>query len=215
MRHLSEHGRKMRTTDPISSQFNMLNMYIGIAIIALPRAVAEVGFLGAIFGLIIVNLLSLGSSWFLLKARNRFKSKRIIDLPDLAYEAYGPKMRLLCQSILILANTAFIMAQGMYLGGQADLLACDWLDRPEDCGKNKKFYSFAMITLMSPILLVPNFQKLSTFSSFVVVCCVVSLIAIFAFELQAIYFRQQGTPMRMTISDETGNVRVASVQEVG
>ena len=110
MRHLSEHGRKMRTTDPISSQFNMLNMYIGIAIIALPRAVAEVGFLGAIFGLIIVNLLSLGSSWFLLKARNRFKSKRIIDLPDLAYEAYGPKMRLLCQSILILANTAFLMA---------------------------------------------------------------------------------------------------------
>jgi hypothetical protein len=96
LRHLSEGGRKMRTTDPVSSYFNMLNMYIGIAIIALPKAVSEVGFIGAIFGLIIVNLLSLGSSWFLLKARNRFKSQRIIDLPDLAQITYGPMMKILC-----------------------------------------------------------------------------------------------------------------------
>ncbi len=107
----------MRTTDPVSSYFNMLNMYIGIAIIALPKAVSEVGFIGAIIGLLIVNMLSLGSSWFLIKARNRFKSHRIIDLPDLAMITYGPNMKMLCQFILILANTAFIMAQGMYLGG--------------------------------------------------------------------------------------------------
>ena len=189
MRHLSEGGKRMRTTDPISSYFNMLNMYIGIAIIALPKAVSEVGFVGAICGLIIVNILSLGSSWFLIKARNRFKSKRIIDLPDLALQTYGPYMRLLCQSILILANTAFIMAQGMYLGGQADLLACDWFDRPTECGKHRNFYSFVMLTLMSPILLVPNFQKLSIFSSMFVIFCVISLISVFLFEMQAIYMR--------------------------
>ena len=48
-------------------------MYIGIALIALPKAVASVGFAAAIIGLIIVNMISLGASYFLLKARNRFK----------------------------------------------------------------------------------------------------------------------------------------------
>ena len=74
----------MRTTDPVSSQFNMLNMYIGIALIALPKAVSEVGFIAAITGLIFVNMISLGASYFLLKARNRYKRVRIIDFPDLA-----------------------------------------------------------------------------------------------------------------------------------
>ena len=100
----------MRTTDPISSTFNLLNMYIGIAIIALPKAVSKVGFIGAILGLIIVNLLSLASTWFLLKARNRYKSHKIIDLPDLALLTHGPVMQFICKSILILGNTAFIMA---------------------------------------------------------------------------------------------------------
>ena len=63
----------MRTTDPVSSQLNMLNMYIGIALIALPKAVSEVGIIAAIIGLILVSMISLGASYFLLKARNRFK----------------------------------------------------------------------------------------------------------------------------------------------
>ena len=73
MRHLSEGGKAMRTTNPQASQYNMLNMYIGIALIALPKAVSEVGFVAAIIGLVIVNMISLGASYFLLKARNRFK----------------------------------------------------------------------------------------------------------------------------------------------
>lgn len=128
LRHLSEGGKAMRTTDPVSSQFNMLNMYVGIALIALPKAVSEVGFIAAGLGLILVNLISLGASYFLLKARNRFKKQRIIDFPDMANACYGPMTKRFCESILILANTTFVMAQGMYLGGQADLFACDWFD---------------------------------------------------------------------------------------
>lgn len=124
MRHLSEGGKAMRTTDPISSQFNMLNMYIGIAIIALPKAVSEVGFIGAMVGLLIVNCISLAASYFLLKARNRFKKQRIIDFPDIANACYGPSAKVFCETILIMANCSFAMAQGMYLGGQADLFAC-------------------------------------------------------------------------------------------
>ena len=189
MRHLSEGGKAMRTTDPISSQFNMLNMYIGIALIALPKAVSEVGIVAAVMGLVFVNLISLGASYFLLKARNRFKRVRIIDFPDLAQACYGNGARIMCEAVLILTNTTFAMAQAMYLGGQADLFACRWMDQPDQCGKNKSFYSFVMIALMSPILLVPDFKKLSAFSGFFIFCCVVSIAFILGFEAKILYDR--------------------------
>ena len=196
----------MRTTDPISSQFNMLNMYIGIALIALPKAVSEVGFVAAVIGLIIVNFISLGASYFLLKARNRFKKQRIIDFPDIANVCFGPLTRRFCESILILANTTFAMAQGMYLGGQADLFACQILEQPDQCGKNRSFYSFVMMALMSPLLLIPDFKKLSRASGIFILCCVISIICIFIFEIFTIYMRSQGTPLPMTYSDDTGKV---------
>lgn len=99
-------------------------MYIGIAVIALPKAVAEAGLYGALIGLTIVNFISLAASYFLIKARNRFKKQRIIDFPDLANACYGSACKRFSEMILITANVSFAMAQGMYLGGQADLFAC-------------------------------------------------------------------------------------------
>lgn len=167
----------------------MLNMYIGIALVASPKAFSEVGFVAGILGLVFVNFISLGASYFLLKARNRYKKTRIIDFSDLGEACYGPRMKLFCQTILILASASFLMAQGMYLGGQADLLVCDVMERPAECGKNRKFYSFVMVALLSPILLLPDFKKLSVFSSIFIGCCIMALISIFIFEFGAIYNR--------------------------
>jgi amino acid permease len=192
----------------------MLNLYIGIALIALPKAVSEVGFIAAFVGLLAVNFLSLGASYFLLKARNRFKKQRIIDFPDMANVTYGPMMKRFSESILILANTTFVMAQGMYLGGQADLFACNWFARPDECGENKHFYSFVMVALMSPLLLIPDFKKLSAYSSFFIACCVTSIICILGFEIATIYKRGHGESVRMTYSDETGKVVVASEEKL-
>ena len=192
IRHLSESGKKMRTSEESESQTNMLNMYIGIALVASPKAFSEVGFIAGISGLVFVGCISLGAAYFLLKARNRYKKLRIVDFADLGEATYGPKMKLFCQAVLLLASASFLMAQGMYLGGQVDLLACDILDRPSECGKNKKFYAFVMVALLSPILLLPDFKKLSIFSSIFVSCCFISLICIFLFEFQAIYYRTNG-----------------------
>lgn len=182
----------MRTSNYSESQTNMLNMYIGIALVAAPKAFSEVGFVAGVVGLIFVNIISLGASYFLLKARNRFKHEKIVDFADLGGVCYGPKGKLFCQTVLLLASASFLMAQGMYLGGQADLLACDILERPTECGKNKKMYSFIMVALLSPILLLPDFKKLSIFSSIFIGCCFVSVIAIFIFEFVAIYDRTHG-----------------------
>ncbi len=188
----------------------MLNMYIGIALIALPKAVSEVGFVGALVGLVIVNLISLSASYFLLKARNRFKKQRIIDFPDIALVCFGPMTKRFCESILVMANFSFAMAQAMYLGGQADMFACDWLDQPDQCGKNRTYYSFVMMALMSPLLLIPDFKKLSAFSGIFILCCVVSILCIFVYEIATVYHRSIGDPLPMTYSDDTGKVVTAT-----
>lgn len=71
-------------------------MAIGIAIVAFPYSVSWVGTVAAFIGLIVLACTSLGSAYLLFKARNRYKDKVIVDLPDLGYACYGPKVRLLC-----------------------------------------------------------------------------------------------------------------------
>jgi len=105
------------------------------------------------------------------------------------------------------------MAQGMYLGGQTDLLICDILERPAECGKNKKMYSFICLALLSPILLLRDFKKLSVFSGIFIGCCFTAVIAIFAFELNAIYNRSKGIDQEMTFTDEFGGVGVATAEQ--
>ncbi len=91
-------------------------MFIGIALIAFPFSISWVGFLAATFGIVILACISLGSSYMLFKARNRFKDLTIVDLPDLGYACYGEKMRFLCQVILVVAECSFLTAYLIYLG---------------------------------------------------------------------------------------------------
>ena len=46
-----------------------------------------------------------------------------------------------------------------------------------------------MIAMMSPILLLPDFKKLSAFSGFFILCCVISIIFILGIEIQILYER--------------------------
>ena len=71
-------------------------MMIGIALVAFPFSMSWVGIIAAMLGVILLAFISLASGFLILKARNRFKDKIIIDLPDLAFACYGVKMRLLC-----------------------------------------------------------------------------------------------------------------------
>jgi amino acid permease len=49
-------------------------MFIGIALVAFPFSVSWVGFLAATFGILVLAIISLGSSYLLFKARNRLKN---------------------------------------------------------------------------------------------------------------------------------------------
>ena len=67
-----------------------------------------------------------------------------------------------------------------------------------------------MLAIMSPLLLIPDFNKLSAYSGFFILCCITSIVFILIFEVGTIYLRAQGEPLPMTYSDENGSVFIAS-----
>ena len=71
-----------------------------------------------------------------------------------------------------------------------------------------------MIILMLPILMIPNYKNLSAFSSFFVFCCITSIICIFLIELDTIFKRSQGESVKMTYSEETGKILLASDEKL-
>ena len=71
-----------------------------------------------------------------------------------------------------------------------------------------------MIALMSPLLLIPDFKKLSAFSGFFILCCVLSIVCIFCFEIDTLYKRSHGEDVTMTYSDDTGRVVLASDEKL-
>ena len=64
-----------------------------------------------------------------------------------------------------------------------------------------------MIALMSPLLLIPDFKKLSAYSGMFISCCVVSIFSILAYEIYIMYERSLGEQVAMTYSDENGKVQ--------
>ena len=67
-----------------------------------------------------------------------------------------------------------------------------------------------MLAIMSPLLLIPDFNKLSAYSGFFILCCITSIVFILIFEVMTIYWREQGEPLPMTYTDEKGSVFIAS-----
>ena len=67
-----------------------------------------------------------------------------------------------------------------------------------------------MLAIMSPLLLIPDFNKLSAYSGFFILCCIISIIFILIFEVGTIFLRAKGDPLPMTYSDANGNIFVAS-----
>ena len=100
----------------------------------------------------------------------------------------------------------------MYLGGQADLLACTWNDTPLECGKHRLMYTFVMVTAICPLFLIPDFRKLGFFSTIVIFFCFSAIFLIIIFSISAIYARNQGKPYPLVYSDEDGTVIEASAE---
>lgn len=103
---------------------NILKLYIGIVFISVSGCIAQVGIYCSIFGIIYVTLVNVYCVYILLKARNRFKHHKIVDICDLAAVLYGEGARKWMQLILVLSNSMFIIFYQIFFGSQIDQLVC-------------------------------------------------------------------------------------------
>lgn len=111
--------------------------------------------------------------YILLKARNRFKRQKIVDICDLASVLYGEWIRPIMAVLLITTNTCFLMAYVMFLGSQSDQLMCKTFKAAE-CG-NGHMYSIIILLILLPILYL---KRLSAIGIFSIVILVFTFIAI-------------------------------------
>lgn len=95
---------------------NLTKMYIGISFIAVPNSVSQAGLYGAIVGFIYIATMNIFCVYILLKARNRFKQERIVDICDLAARLYGDWIRPFMAILLVATNSIFLMCYIMFLG---------------------------------------------------------------------------------------------------
>lgn len=85
-----------------------------------------------------------------MKARNRFKTKKIIDICDLGVVLYGNWMRPILSILLVFTNTIFLIMYIMFFGKIIDKLACKSFKTAE-CG-HSRIYSTIVIVLMLPLI---------------------------------------------------------------
>lgn len=119
-RHLTPEAAAKRRMPWYITSSNIIKLYVGIAFISTPCSIKQVGLYGAAIGFSYVVGVNIFCIYLLLKARNRFKRDRIIDIGDLADKLYGGCWGPLMSILLVLTNSIFLVCYIMFFGTQTD-----------------------------------------------------------------------------------------------
>ena len=132
----------------------------------------------ATISVLLLTLISIASSYFLLKARNKYKNNVVRDIADLGEISYGPPMRYFCQFILVLGQISLLVAYLIYLGEQSSQIATQ-LGHKET---STPLCAFVCIVIMTPAYLQKEYQTLAYFSSVFTACSFVAILIIWTFD---------------------------------
>lgn len=144
---------------------NLLKLYIGIVFISVSGCIAQVGIYCSVFGIVYVTTINIYCVYLLLKARNRFKNRHIVDICDLAVALYGEGARKWMQIVLVLSNSMFLIFYEIFFGTQIDQLMCRSYKLTK-CGK-QKYYVIGLNILLLPVIYQRSFSNIASFSMLV------------------------------------------------
>ncbi len=119
-KHLTKQTKKKRTSGAFPTLANLIKLFVGIAFISVPHSIAEAGLYASAVGFIYIMAQSVFCVYLILQARNRFKTKELIDICDLGAELYGPWMKPIMSILLVTTNSIFLICYIMFFGTQAD-----------------------------------------------------------------------------------------------
>mmetsp|Transcript_17683 Transcript_17683/g.29890 ORF Transcript_17683/g.29890 Transcript_17683/m.29890 type:complete len:124 (+) Transcript_17683:321-692(+) len=114
----------MRSSNLILTAANVAKMYVGIAFITTSKSISQAGLYGSMLGFSYVLLMNIYCVYLLLKARNRFKKERIVDICDLSSKLYGSWTRPYMSSVLLVTNALYLICYVVFFGSQLDQLMC-------------------------------------------------------------------------------------------
>jgi hypothetical protein len=113
---LTPEDKQERTSTTRQMAANLLKLYIGIVFISVSGCIAQVGIYCSIFGIVYVTAINVYCVYILLKARNRFKHRKIVDICDLAAILYGEGARKWMQIVLVMSNSMFLIFYEIFFG---------------------------------------------------------------------------------------------------
>lgn len=149
---LNDEDKDIRTSPWYLTAANVTKMYIGICFISVTKSISMAGIYTAIIGFIYVLFINLYAVWLVIKARNRFKHDRIIDICDLGVKLYGERARKYVSFMLISMNLLFLMCYTVFYGSQLDQLMCRSFGVVDTCGHPHQWALIGTIFLLPAIL---------------------------------------------------------------
>lgn len=161
-KHLTQAEKDERTSTQLLTAANIAKMYVGIAMISVSRSISKAGIYASLAGFAYVTVVNLYCVYLLLKARNRFKNTRIVDVCDLTAKLYGEQYRSWMVVALALTNILFLMCYTVYFGEQLDQLVCNTFELSE-CG-HPHFYAISVNLLLLPAVCQRQLRNIGFFS---------------------------------------------------
>ena len=110
----------MRTSSGFLTAANVTKMYLGICFISVTKSISMAGIYTSILGFVYVLSVNIYCVYLVIKARNRFKHDRIVDICDLGAKLYGENSRKYISFLLIATNMLFLMCYEVFFGSQID-----------------------------------------------------------------------------------------------
>lgn len=120
IKDLAEEDKDIRTSPWYLTAANITKMYIGICFISVTKSISMAGIYTALCGFAYVLFVNIYCVWLIIKARNRFKHDRIIDICDLGAKLYGESARKYITFLLVATNMLFLMCYEVFFGSQLD-----------------------------------------------------------------------------------------------
>jgi hypothetical protein len=150
-KHTGSH-KDLRSSSYLTTVANVTKMYVGISFISGSMPISQAGLYGSIFGFIYVITINMYTVWLMVKARNRFKNQRVVDIGDLSALLFGESTKGYMKGFLAANNTLFLSVYVLYFGTQIDNLMCESF-QIMSCGNNKK-WAIAVNFLLLPIIFI-------------------------------------------------------------
>lgn len=68
----------------------------------MPQGISDAGIYGSLIALLWLFVINGFTTWLIVKARNKFKHKVVVNLSDLAKECYGEKAVVIIDILIVL-----------------------------------------------------------------------------------------------------------------